>query len=84
VSPEQGQRPTWLEGGHAHAGMHGAATSARAWHLGYLILAAGRGSHPAQAVTAGRLARMASVPAVAAGPRCPRLSPLNKSRWLAA
>jgi hypothetical protein len=73
VSPEQGQRPTWLDGGHAHAGRHDAASGARDWHLGYLILAAGRGSHPAQAVTAGGLAVMASVPAVAAGPRCPRL-----------
>jgi hypothetical protein len=74
VSPEQGQRPTWLDGGgHAHAGRHGAAIGARAWHLGCLILAAGRGSYPAQAVTAGGLAAMASVPAVAAGPRCPRL-----------
>jgi hypothetical protein len=76
VSPEQGQRPTWLNGGdHAHAGRHGAVISARAWHLGCLILAAGRGSHPAQAVTAGGLAAMASVPAVAAGlcyPRLPR------------
>jgi hypothetical protein len=73
VSPEQGQRPTWLDGGHAHAGSH-AAIGARAWHLGYLILAAGRGSYPAQAVTAGGLAQKASVPAVAAGPRYPRLS----------
>jgi len=73
VSPEQGQRPTWLDGDHAHAGRHAAVISARAWHLGNLILAAGRGSRPAQAVTAGGLARMASVPAVAAGPRCLRL-----------
>jgi len=72
VSPEQGQRLTWLEGGHAHAGRHDAASGARAWHLGCLILAAGRGSHPAQAVTAGGLAAMASVPAVAAGPRLAR------------
>lgn len=73
MSPEQGQRPTWLDGGHAHAGRHDAASDAKAWHLGCLILAAGRGSHPAQAVTAGGLAAMASAPAVAAGPRCPRL-----------
>jgi len=72
VSPEQGQRPTWLDGGHAHAGRHDVASGAKAWHLGCLILAAGRGSHPAQAVTAGGLAAMASVPAVAAGPRLPR------------
>lgn len=75
MSPEQGQRPTWLDGGHAHAGRHGAAIGARAWHLGYWILAAGRGSYPAQAVTAGGLAQMASVPAVAAGPP---LSPLTR------
>ncbi len=73
MSPEQGQRPTWLDGGHAHAGRHDVASGAKAWHLGCLILAAGRGSHPAQAVTAGGLAAMASAPAVAAGPRCPRL-----------
>lgn len=78
MSPEQGQRPTWLDGGHTHAGRHGAAIGARAWHLGCLILAAGRGSYPAQAVTAGGLARVASVPAVAAGPRCPRLSRLPR------
>jgi hypothetical protein len=71
VSPEQGQRPMWPDGGHAHAGRH-AAIGARAWYLGCLILAAGRGSYPAQAVTAGGLAAMASVPAVAAGPRLPR------------
>lgn len=73
MSPEQGQRPSWLDGGHAHAGRH-AAIGAWAWHLGCLILAAGRGTHPAQAVTAGGLAAMASAPAVAAGPRYPRLS----------
>ena len=66
MSPEQGQRPTWLVGGHAHAGRHDAASSAKAWHLGCLILAAGRGSHPAQAVTAGGAAHEVRVPAVAA------------------
>jgi hypothetical protein len=73
VSPEQGQRPTWLDGGHAHAGRHDAASGAKAWHLGCLILAAGRGSYPAQAVTVGGLALVASAPAVAAGSGCPRL-----------
>ena len=73
MSPEQGQRLTWLDGGHAHAGRHDAASGKKAWYLGCLILAAGRGSHPAQAVTAEGVAAMAGVPAVAAGPRCPRL-----------
>jgi hypothetical protein len=72
VSPEQGQRPKWPEGSYAHAGRHGAAVGAQGWHLGCLILAAGRGAHPAQAVTAGGTARMASALAVAAGLRLPR------------
>jgi hypothetical protein len=74
VSPEQGQRPTWLDSCHAHAGRHCAAIGARAWSLGCLILAAGRGSYPAQAVTVGGLALVASAPAVAAGSGCPRLA----------
>jgi hypothetical protein len=69
VSPEQGQRPQWLDGSYAHAARHGAAVSAGGWHLGCLILAAGRGAHPAQAVTTGGAARMASASAVAAGLR---------------
>jgi hypothetical protein len=72
VSPEQGQRPQWLDGGYAHAGRHGASVDAGRWHPGCLILAAGRGTHPAQAVMAGGAARMASALAVAAGLRLPR------------
>jgi hypothetical protein len=74
VSPEQGQRPTWLDGGHAHAGRHDAASGAKAWHLGCLILAAGRGSHPAQAVTAGGLTAVGGALALSPGPP---LTPLN-------
>jgi hypothetical protein len=72
VSPEQGQRPQRLDGGYADAGRHSTAVGAGGWRLGCLILAAGRGAHPAQAVTAGGAARMASAPAVAAGLRLPR------------
>ncbi len=66
MSPEQGQRPEWLAGGYAPTGRHDVTAGARAWHLGCLILAAGRGSHPAPAVTAGGAALMAGAPAVAA------------------
>ena len=66
MSPEQGQSPKWLADGCAQTGRHGASVGARAWHLGCLILAAGRGSHPAQAVTAGGAAHEVRVPAVAA------------------
>jgi hypothetical protein len=66
VSPEQGQSPKWLADGCAQTGRHGASIGARTWHLGCLILAAGRGSHPAPAVTAGGAAHQAGVPAVAA------------------
>jgi hypothetical protein len=66
VSPEQGQSPKWLADGCAQTGRHGASVGARAWHLGCLILAAGRGSHPAQAVMAGGAAHEVRVPAVAA------------------
>jgi hypothetical protein len=69
VSPEQGQRPKWLASGYAHAGRHGAVTRARAWRLGRLILAAGRGSCPALAATVGGTAYVACAPTVAAGPR---------------
>ena len=69
MSPEQGQSPKWLADGCAQTGRHGASVGARAWHLGCLILAAGRGSHPAPAVTAGGVAREVRVPAVAARPR---------------
>jgi hypothetical protein len=72
VSPEQGQLSQWLDGGHAHAGKHGAAIGARGWDLGCLILAAGRGAYPAQAVTVGGTASMAGAPTVAAGPRLSR------------
>jgi hypothetical protein len=72
VSPEQGQRLRLLAGGYAHTGRHGSAIGARAWHLGCLILAAGRGSCPALAVTAGGTAYVVGVPAVAAGPRLRR------------
>jgi hypothetical protein len=80
VSPEQGQQPESLDGGDAHAGRHGAAVGARGWHLGCLILAAGRGGCPAQAVTAGGVALVAGAPAVAARLRLGRLHrliPLN-------
>jgi hypothetical protein len=72
VSPEQGQRPQWPDGGYSHAGGHGIAVGARRWYLGCLILAAGRGAHPAQAVTVGGTASMASALTVAAGLRLPR------------
>ncbi len=63
MSPEQGQCPKWLAGGCAHTGRHGAGFGAWGWHLGCLILAAGRGSYPAPAVTAGAPpARWASRP----------------------
>ena len=69
MSPEQGQRPKWLASGYAHAGRHGAVTPTRAWRLGRLILAAGRGSYPALAATVGGTACVACAPTVAAGPR---------------
>jgi len=72
VSPEQGQSPKWLADGCAQTGRHGASVGARAWHLGCLILAAGRGSQPALAVTVGRTARVVGVPAVAARTRSRR------------
>ena len=72
MSPEQGQSPKWLADGCAQTGRHGASVGARAWHLGCLILAAGRGSYPALAVTAGGTAHVVGVPAVAAGPRLRR------------
>jgi hypothetical protein len=74
VSPEQGQRPKWLADGCAHAGRHAAVTRTRAWHLGRLILAAGRGSCPALAATVGGTAYVASAPTVAAGPRLTQLA----------
>jgi hypothetical protein len=46
VSPEQGQSLKWLADGCAQTGRHGASVGARAWHLGCLILAAGRGFIP--------------------------------------
>jgi hypothetical protein len=72
VSPEQVQRPERPAGGCAPTGEHGVTVAARAWHLGYLILAAGRGPCPAPAVTTGGAARMAGAPVVAACCRLPR------------
>jgi hypothetical protein len=72
VSPEQGQRPERPTGGCAPTGGHGVAVAARAWYLGCLILAAGRGPCPAPAVTTGGAARMAGAPVVAACSRLPR------------
>jgi hypothetical protein len=72
VSPEQGQRLKLLAGGYAHTGRHGPAIGAWAWHLGCLILAAGRGSYPALAVTAGGTPRVWVFPVVAPGPRLRR------------
>src|SRR5258708_12448994 len=54
VSPEQGQCPAWLAGGCAPTARHGVTVSARAWHLGRLILAAGRGSCPPPPLTPRR------------------------------
>ncbi len=72
MSPEQGQCPGWLAGGCVPTGRHGVTVDARAWHLGCLILAAGRGSRPAPAVTTGGAACEAAAPVVAARPRLPR------------
>jgi len=72
VSPEQGQCSKWLPDGCAQTERHGANVGARAWHLGCLILAAGRGSCPAPAVTAGGTAHVVGAPAVAARPRLRR------------
>ena len=72
MSPEQGQCPDWLAGGRVPTGRHGVTVDARAWHLGCLILAAGRGSRPAPAVTTGGAAREAAAPVVAARSRLPR------------
>lgn len=66
--PEQGQSPQPRLSGTATSRRHGAGTSARAWHLGCLILVAGSGRCPAPAATAGR-AHAAPRPAVAAGIR---------------
>jgi hypothetical protein len=71
VSPEQGQRPERPTGSCVPTGRHGVAVDARAWHLGCLILAAGRGPRPAPAVTTGGTAR-AVAPVVAARSRLPR------------
>ena len=72
MSPEQGQCPEWPTGGCAPTGKHGVTVDTRAWHLGCLILAAGRGPRPAPAVTTGGLAHEAGAPVVAA--RFPFLS----------
>jgi hypothetical protein len=72
VSPEQGQRPERPTGGGAPTGGHGVTVGARAWRLGCLILAAGRGPRPAPAVTTGGAARAAGAPVVAARARLPR------------
>ena len=72
MSPEQGQRPERPAGCCAPIGGHGLTAAARAWHLGCLILAAGRGLCPAPAVTTGGAARVAGAPVVAARSRLPR------------
>lgn len=78
MSPEQGQRPERPTGGCAPTRGHGVAVAARAWYLGCLILAAGRGPCPAPAVTTGGAARMAGAPVVTACSRLPRrLLPLS-------
>jgi hypothetical protein len=69
VSPEQGQCPMWLAGCCARTGRHGANVGARAWRLGCLILATGRGTCPAPAATAGGTVRIAGAPVVAARSR---------------
>jgi hypothetical protein len=72
VSPEQGQCPERPTDGCVPTGRHGVTVDAQAWHLGCLILAAGRGSRPAPAVTTGGAAPTASAPVVAARSRLPR------------
>ena len=72
MSPEQGQRPKLLADRHACTPRRGVITGTRAWYLGCLILAAGRGSRPAPVVTAGGAARKAAAPAVAARNRLGR------------
>lgn len=71
MSPEQGQYHEWPTGGRAPTGRHNATVDARAWYLGCLILAAGRGPRPAPAVTAGGAAYLVSAPVVAARSRLP-------------
>ena len=66
MSPEQGQHPELLADRYACTPRLSDIAGARDWHLGCLILAAGRGSHPAPAVTAGGAAQKAETPAVAA------------------
>jgi hypothetical protein len=72
VSPEQGQRRERPIDACVPTGRHGVTVDTQAWHLGCLILAAGRGSHPAPAVTAGGAAPAAGAPVVAARLRLPR------------
>lgn len=72
MSPERGQCPEWRADGCVPTGRHGVIVDARAWHLGCLILAAGRGPGPAPVVTTGGTAPAAGAPAVAAGLRLPR------------
>jgi hypothetical protein len=71
VSPEQGQCPERPTDGCVPTGRHGVTVDAQAWHLGCLILAAGRGSCPAPAVTTGGAAPAAGAPVVAARSRLP-------------
>ena len=66
MSPEQGQRPELLADRYACTPRRGGITGTRAWYLGCLILAAGRGFHPAPVVTAGGASHEVGVPAVAA------------------
>ena len=78
MSPEQGQRPERPTGGCAPTRGHGVAVAARAWYLGCLILAAGRGPGPARAVTTGGAAPLAGARVVTACSRFPRsLLPLS-------
>ena len=71
MSPERGQRPWWPADGRVPTGRHGVTVDARAWHLGRLILAAGRGPRPAPVVTTGGTASAAGAPVVAVRLRLP-------------
>jgi hypothetical protein len=72
VSPEQGQSPGRPTDGRVPTAGQAVAVGVRAWHLGCLILAAGRGLRPAPAVTTGGAARAAGAPVVTARSRLPR------------
>jgi hypothetical protein len=57
VSPEQGSAPRAAYWRLCPDRGHGVAVAVWAWHLGCLILAAGRGPRPAPAVTTGGAAQ---------------------------